>query len=128
MLVKCVDCGREISSVAVACPQCGRPAVVVPPAIGPSAKSLRDAELRQTIKKLVPLDSPASKLVNAVAIGIAGAGLLFWILRLGCGWDGRNSGVADGSFLANILIGVGVVAAVLARIVGTIENRRFKQK
>lgn len=25
MLVKCPDCGREISTAATACPQCGRP-------------------------------------------------------------------------------------------------------
>jgi uncharacterized OB-fold protein len=25
MLIKCADCGNEISSLAPACPQCGRP-------------------------------------------------------------------------------------------------------
>ncbi|HEY8132187.1 MAG TPA: zinc-ribbon domain-containing protein, partial [Thermoanaerobaculia bacterium] len=32
-LVKCPDCGRDVSTAAATCPQCGRPmAAVAPPA------------------------------------------------------------------------------------------------
>lgn len=34
-LLKCIDCGREVSDAAPACPGCGRPAYRLPPAYPP---------------------------------------------------------------------------------------------
>lgn len=32
-LIHCPDCGTEVSSLATACPKCGRPMVVAPPPV-----------------------------------------------------------------------------------------------
>lgn len=39
-LTKCSDCGRDLSSLAVSCPHCGRPMNVVEPLVPPEIKAI----------------------------------------------------------------------------------------
>ena len=34
MLIKCIDCGAEISDVSIACPKCGNPTATVKKVLG----------------------------------------------------------------------------------------------
>lgn len=66
-LVKCLDCGHDVSDLAPACPQCARP--------------MRDAEKPLTIEQT---SKPYKALQGAgIAGAVAGLTLMAWTVHLG---------------------------------------------
>jgi hypothetical protein len=68
-LIKCPDCGRDVSDAAPACPNCGRPTSVLPTSIPPPLPSPPwTTGFRSVPPPLPPLVGKAKKM-NSVAVG-----------------------------------------------------------
>ena len=67
-LVKCPDCGRDVSTAATSCPQCGRPmAAVAAPAAAPMASSGKEETLWHGTPSWLLL---LGKIIRAVLVAI----------------------------------------------------------
>jgi membrane protein YdbS with pleckstrin-like domain len=67
-LVKCPDCGRDVSTAATSCPQCGRPmAAVAAPAAAPMAGSGKEETLWHGTPSWLLL---LGKIIRAVLVAI----------------------------------------------------------
>jgi hypothetical protein len=70
-LIKCIECGREISDKAAACPQCGCPKAVAGPAPGPQ-------DIRPSIESDLSNDKAAPFLLIGALLGIIVAVAIMW--------------------------------------------------
>lgn len=100
-LVKCADCGNEVSTLAASCPKCGAP--------GPSVAATQQ-QMQQQYQRLKPHRLGAAA---AICLGMLGAfGILFDIIPV----DG-DAGLVCGIVVCGLLVGGALWALVtMARI------------
>lgn len=113
-LIKCPDCGRDVSDVAPSCPQCGRPfgpstknptISGVPAAAGPSAV--------QTIEK-------TGKTYKA-AMALGSVGVIVGMLLMCVGTMGRaggETGFSAGQGWGCAILSLGAVTYISGRLFG----------
>lgn len=66
-LIKCVDCGRDVSDAAPACPGCGRPIGAAPRHASPAAPALVRTEGAGARDKLIGLLLCLAGVISAAA-------------------------------------------------------------
>ncbi len=96
-LIKCVDCETEMSSLATACPKCGRPNVAAAP--------------------VMVKPSPASSGKGGWALIGAGIGFILGSILV---WQGCAHGQAMNSREMTIAAFGGVVCGILGAILGAV--------
>jgi zinc-ribbon domain len=81
-LVKCPDCGRDVSDSAPACPNCGRPnpGAAAPPRSGILASNLSAIEAKEEAPKKTRGGSPLPFVLSAVLLAVLGAGAALLVL------------------------------------------------
>ncbi len=94
-LVKCEECGREVSDRAPACPNCGAPAASEEPLIGPEKVTLQGEEFIGTKAQLTAL---AVKAIQALGYKVDAAdetaGLVSFTTGMSMGsWSGVSGSV-----------------------------------
>jgi len=73
---ECYECGKEISSLAVACPSCGAPPRAAQPSLGSTASSALDFHVARDGKRFGPYTEVAAR--NYLADGRIQADDLCW--------------------------------------------------
>src|SRR5688500_7739110 len=101
-LIKCAECGDEISDKAVACPRCGYPLQESQDRVESPAPQQRRARGRSTVETRSIRDAkPTAPLLversllwrgRGIAIMIVGLMVVFYVASLMSGQSGTNSG------------------------------------
>jgi hypothetical protein len=102
-LINCEDCQTEMSSLAVACPKCGRPNAVTSPATSSAAAQ----------KSITP--PRASK--GAMALGGAAIGFALGTILV---WQGCGHGESMNGQETTIAMFGGVVCGILGAVLGAV--------